>query len=306
MTRIGDNVAASRLFSELEGLFKSDEAFFSIHQHLSFVCGASGDTHADGTPTLRGQFLHFLTANPPKHKILPIVAEEAIEEFLAEETATFLDLGRFEELIAGIVDSVLIFPESPGSFAELGFFAATNSLASKTLVINRQAYQGQSFINLGPIPLYNRLSVYQPMPLVLGDDLTKGFHQAVAKLQFQTDKRKYRKRFAFGPFPELGAKEQLVVLYEIIRVFGYIEEQNLRACVARLFGRYDVDRVRRLLAILVAMNYVGRSEHGDYKIQHAAPALLEYQRNRFESAKAQVIRFYQKHDAVAAAALNIS
>lgn len=54
-----------------------------------------------------------------------------------------------------------------------------------------------------------------------------------------------------------------------------------------------------LLAILVAMNYLSRDDHGDYVIRNGAPGLLDYSDDAFDKARTQVLNFYKKHDSVA-------
>ena len=67
------------------------------------------------------------------------------EVFLAEAAATdvleyhrprFLNLAEFERALANIADCILIFPESPGSLSELGYFAAFDELRQKCLIVN--------------------------------------------------------------------------------------------------------------------------------------------------------------------------
>jgi hypothetical protein len=296
MIKLGNHPGASRVLAPLEGLFKSEEAFFSIHQHLSFVCGAQGDKLQDGTPNLRSQFLRHLDKQDDGHRILPILAEKAIDEVLRADDGVVLDLAIFEDLIAQIVDSVLLFPESPGSFAELGFFAAKPEICKKTLVATKQEYQGQSFINLGPIPIVSRYTIFAPIPIVLGDDLEKGFAQVSERLKFHTSQRKYHKRYGHEDLIKQPPKIQLTLIYELIRFFSFITEQNLLYCINRLFGVYDVERVRRLLAVLVAMEYVSRTEYGDYQIKKDSPPLMEYKGDKFEQIKSRILLFYEQHD----------
>ena len=128
MITISSHPASKSIYESLESLFYSGSIFLSKHQHFSFVCGKADDENSK-----RALFLKYLKENSHTHQILPILAEKAVEEFLAHDVPTHPDLGKFEELIAACVDSVLIFPESPGSFAELGYFAATKNIKDKEI-----------------------------------------------------------------------------------------------------------------------------------------------------------------------------
>lgn len=293
-----NNQAAKTLLSSLDGLFYQGQVFLLPHQHLTFVCGARPDPEGKDE-SLRTQFLDYLKVHSPSNSILPILAEKAIGEFLGSGVNAAVELGKFENLIADCVDSILIFPESPGSYAELGFFAANPGVLKKTLIANKDRFQGNSFINLGLIPIYDRDSIYKPM-IVLSVNLQNGFEQIVERLELKNSQVKiYKKRFSITTFKSLTPKQQLIVLYELIRVFVYITEENLFSVIKHTFKSYDLDVVHRLLAILFAMNYIDRNEYGDYVIKKDAPSLLEYSGNAFEKAKSQTMLFYKKHDAAA-------
>ena len=303
MIMLGDHPGASRLLSTVESLFKREGAFFSLHQHLSFVCGAQGEKFENGTLTLRSQFLQYLNDSRGKHHILPILAEAAIDELLRASRGEILDLAVFESIIAEIVDSVVLFPESPGSFAELGFFAAHDAIARKTLVVAQQQHQGQSFINLGPIPIFNKHSIYGPIPIILGKETPHDFKHVVDRLEFQTSKQKYRDRYEHGEFKNHTKKVQLTILYELIRVFSFVTEKNLLLVLTKVFGKYEIEIVRRLLAILVSMQFVSRTEFGDYLTKKDSPSLMEFKGSKFEETKAQILLFYENHDREAFAAV---
>ncbi|MDD2932783.1 MAG: retron St85 family effector protein [Methylotenera sp.] len=292
MIRISTHPASNKLYEHLEALFQNGEAYTSPHQHLSFVCGANSQVQ----DSLRTRFLAYLSTSTD-HSILPILAEHAIDEFLSSDVGGHSkpDLAEFENLIGECVDSILIFPESPGSFAELGFFGALEKVRSKTLIVNLREHQGNSFINLGLIPIFNSNSSYNPM-LIIEGGTDAGFENVVTRLQFKKSIRKYRNRFLYESFDKLSNKNQLIALYELIRVFTYITEQNLFESVKLVFKKYDVTKVKRLLAILVAMNFVTRNGNGDYFISKEAPALLEYDDSSFDKAKMSAVNFYQTND----------
>lgn len=287
-----DKDGQSPVESILDGvrdIFSRDQAFYRPRSHLCFVCGAQQEE------SLRGAFLRHLKARSLESP-LPVIAEEAIDEFLSDGGGR-LDLADFEVVIADVVDSILIFPESPGSFAELGYFSALPQISSKTLVVNKAEYQGSSFINQGPIPLINKNSQYHPIPMILPPDLDEGFGNVVTRLIGQaTGKREYRRRFELGNFSEMPPRQVFVMLYEILRAFGYLTEQNLKFVLRGVVGDYKIELVRKLMALLVAMDYVKRTEHGDYYMGKEAPALLEYKGSAFDKVRITIMGFYQKHD----------
>ncbi|QEC57102.1 retron St85 family effector protein [Flavisolibacter ginsenosidimutans] len=84
-----------------------------------------------------------------------IYPEDIFDELLYNPQGK--DLLSLENLLAESVDVILIVPESPGSFAELGAFANTESLRSKIICLVDEKYKkDKSFINQGPIKLVKK------------------------------------------------------------------------------------------------------------------------------------------------------
>lgn len=81
-----------------------------------------------------------------------IYPEDIFDELLYSSNST--DLLSLENLLADSVDSVVVIPESAGSFAELGAFANNDKLRSKMIcVVDAKYKRDKSFINQGPIKL---------------------------------------------------------------------------------------------------------------------------------------------------------
>jgi len=110
-----------------------------------------------------------------------IYPEDIFEELLFSSKST--DLLSLENMLADSVDVILIIPESPGSFAELGAFANNEKLRKKIVcLIDPKFKKHKSFINQGPVKLIkesNKTSV-----LYVGkDNLHKEFNKIKASLR---------------------------------------------------------------------------------------------------------------------------
>lgn len=81
-----------------------------------------------------------------------VLAEHDEMEKVAEKIWKRINnLSRLELNIAKIVDLVVIIPDSPGSFAELGMFAMQNSICHKMVILLRKEFKkDKSYIQLGP------------------------------------------------------------------------------------------------------------------------------------------------------------
>lgn len=84
-----------------------------------------------------------------------IYPEDIFDELLYSSKTK--DLLSLEGLLADSVDAVVLIPESPGSFAELGAFANDEKLRKKLICIVDKKYQkDKSFINQGPLKLVKK------------------------------------------------------------------------------------------------------------------------------------------------------
>lgn len=116
-----------------------------------FICGADKN---DITKN-RYKISQLLQDKWLKKWIEFIYPEDIFEELLYSSESK--DLLSLEGLLAKTVDIILMIPESPGSFAELGAFANDENLRKKMICILDSKYKKhKSFINQGPIKLVRK------------------------------------------------------------------------------------------------------------------------------------------------------
>lgn len=88
-----------------------------------------------------------------------IYPEDIFDELLYSSKTK--DLLSLEGLLADSVDAIVIIPESPGSFAELGAFANDEKLRKKLIcVVDKKYYKDKSFINQGPLKLVKKVNSF--------------------------------------------------------------------------------------------------------------------------------------------------
>ncbi len=265
MQVIKSNSAFDGPREKLHSYFSRGDIRFTADFHICFVCGAAADTvPPSGERSLRYLFMaHVEKARDSK--LLCVRAETAATELLRQlEERKGNNIASFEKVIADTVDSVLIFPESPGSFAELGFFSAHDSIASKTLVAVRVEHQVNSFITLGPIHNIAKVSEFPPVPFVIPDNPEAHMGQIVERLLGDSTKtRPYRRRFERLLWKDYDGRKQLAILDEMVDIAGALTENDLFHLVNANFGSYDVSRIRLLLSLLVATGRICRNDDGD-------------------------------------------
>lgn len=282
---------------KLQHYFSRGDLFFSRDTHLCFVCGAAGEKIAGTSDiSLRVLFTRYVD-NRGDHKIICVRAETAATELLRQIDERGQNISVFEKTIAETVDSVLIFPESPGSFAELGYFSAHEQIARKCLVALRTKYQANSFITLGPVHAISRLSMFAPVPIALAEPPEDQMSQIAERLLGESAKtRTYRQRFEKKLWKDYDSRQQLAIIDELVDLVGAITEVDLRYVINTIFGPYDVSKLRLQLSILVATGRITRNDDGDIFACKRAVPFIEQRTQENIAIKAIWRRAFEEND----------
>ncbi len=113
-----------------------------------FLCGAD----ISQKTTMRYKISQALTNYEYQLYFDLIYPEDIFDELLYSSHAP--DLLSLENLLADSVDAVIMIPESPGSYTELGAFASNEKLRAKLICVIDEKYRKvKSFINQGPLKL---------------------------------------------------------------------------------------------------------------------------------------------------------
>lgn len=244
-----------------------------------------------GENSLRKQFIEWSEANLPE--FICLVAEEALKDNFAGEGRSFVNLAKFETVIADIADCVLIFPESPGSFAEAGFFANSKVVREKTLVINPLLLQTtDSFLNLGPIDTISSVSFLKPTLLLNEADFTPVGQRLRERVKWPA----HRERLPYQAFGQSNFKQKLLVVFEVLRLLRLADLKTLSYVLRACFGGSPKKQeLKHLLRILLAAKFIQRNQETEYFTTVPGVALVEIEHLEIERVFAQVQFFYQKY-----------
>ena len=240
---------AKSLLKWVATFFDPGNAFISANSNLLFVCGGGMDEDY-----MRPLFQQFAETALPKWRIF--LAEKTWDALVSNDGAERHSLTEVEEIIGQIADAIVLFPESPGSCAELGYFAKTPELARKSLVVSDYDLQGQdSFIALGPIQLIDAVSIYKPaIPLIYRKEAD--FELIEQRLVKRT--RRQRKSFKREK-PTHDGREYFFVVLELIRIFRVITIEGIEFIVRRIFsGHARRSTIKHVVAILESAGFVSR------------------------------------------------
>jgi hypothetical protein len=288
-----DHPSAEGLFTRVAQAFSSRHTYLVTDRQLLFVCGGAID---DPAKSLRKEFLRVASERLQGFRIF--LAETAAKDVTHHAEPRFLNIAEFESLLADVADCILIFPETPGSLTELGYFAALDRIRRKCLVVNHFEFQGQeSFINNGPLALFDSPdSVLRPTIHIDWHALPPNLELVCDRIRGRLGQTR-RKRIDPGQFDSLNGKGKLAVIEEIIYRFKIIDIESLLIALRRLFATIiSDDQVRELVSILISSGYIIRTTADRDFFSPSADAyrLLSIDGVDTEGLSAAVIDFYQR------------
>lgn len=217
---------------------------------FAFICGGASNK------ALRHQFLKQ-AARPPR-RIIPILAEQTFAHQLIEK-----NLQSFEQFLASAAECVLIFVESPGSFAETGLFAALKKVRKKTLIVNTRRNHGRSsFLNQGPIRLIRKTSEFDDNIVLARKQVTTSDANRIVKAILSTC-TKYKNALVFHPepkFTDLDLRLQLGCVYVTVSLIWAGAEHLVTTVLRKHFKGVESETVGMLLSLLKGINLLGRDD----------------------------------------------
>jgi len=228
-----------------------------------------------------------------------LLAESAFDDISKHAQFSFRNIAHFEHLLAQVVDCVVIFPESPGSFAELGFFA--HSEARKiTLVVNRLDLQSvDSFINAGVIDYIDRDSAFRSqIHLEFDRKAAPDFSPVIRRLERLNVKAINRKRLDLNAADHRPPQILMYLLTYIITTCRVIHVDDLRALSADLFNEGEsIEQFDELISFCLGSELIARVGPGNSYLVTTSRAnpFIEIDGWDVKGATVTCVQFYQKH-----------
>lgn len=275
-----------------DGAFRVDRA-----RPLTFICGART---RDGISTLRQQFLD--RASAPPARIVPVLAESTFAHQLLEQ-----NIQRYEQFLASAADCVLVFVESPGSFAETGLFAALEGVLPKTFVVNTRAEADQdSFLNNGPIKLIRRASKFDKVFELADGSVTEADAEAIIERIVARCPR-YKYPLVFQGAEKFGLLDfllQLGCVHVAVTMLRAASSGLVTRVLQRRFRAVDEPVVEKLLSLLAGIKVLQRADELYFNprpeglVGDSLIAAVEFSA---DTVRARALDWQARHDAHAAA-----
>ena len=269
--------------------------------NILFVCGGNGDA------TMRSRFRDYCAAELPEYDIF--LPEFAMEDYFSGDVAEPFDIAVFEEIVGDISHAIVIFPEGPGSFAETGYFAATDDLAKKSvLVLDADLPEQDSFISMGPAKIISEKSRFNPYMSI---SYTKPQFQRIGERIGRHQIAKYKKALSLTEFAALSRFEVLGLVHKLCDVLSIATIDDILFIFRSIFSsQISAGTVRKITSILVGSKFLLR--HGEYGhlCANTQKSSFLVSRDGFRGSeselKLELAALYEEHDAEFAALVEAS
>lgn len=221
------HIYSDKLIDTIRSNLNTSSHKFITYPKFVFLCGKTFSSEPEYSLTNRGVVDKYLTA---KSKDVFIVLSEKLWE---DSFKSSIDLLTFEEFLAEVSDSIILFVESPGSFCELGAFSYAEKLFSdKLIIVIDEKYKGdKSFIITGPTAKAQKSGaqvIYAPLDgtgLLSCLDLRKTLDNALN--EFSSKSSGINKRASNTLENQIQINSFIIELLELIKLLQPIKRKDL-------------------------------------------------------------------------------
>lgn len=255
------------LYSKINFIFNN---ISEIREHLDVIFIFGKEENEDKTPTNRKNLKDFIEKKQTNLKVLTI--EELYTDlrkyvFTAKgPKKSFIQIAKLELMVIKNSFSMIIFPESPGSFAELGYFCAKDETREKILVLNHtDFYNRRSYVD-SIIKLIYEGKDYDQILLGSKSD-NECFEECINHLFDGYDK--YEEEIYSKEIKNTHYMYGISVIFELIKIFPYLEYSELSYLVKHCFMKLKLEvedlelYISSMVTLLVLSDLVERKTISD-------------------------------------------
>jgi hypothetical protein len=239
-----------------------------------FLCGAS----INDKSTLRYKTSKVIKGYTWFHWYEIVYPEILFEKILHRND--ILDVQNLETMLAESVDVIVICPESPGSFTELGAFTHDERLKDKIVCIQNEKYKrAKSYINTGPVKILNKSQTSQVV--YVSDRIT--------------DKQAMKIRSAINKIEKsVETKKDVINLLELenfvipcIYLFDPISKELLVKIVSKAMKseKFGKSGTEACLNILLSQNQIIQSQDGISLSESGLKKFHEFMKSKSKYSK---------------------
>ena len=213
-----------------------------------------------------------------------IYPEDIFDELLYSSQSK--DLLSLEKLLAESVDAIILIPESPGSFTELGAFANDDQLREKIVcVLDRKYKKEKNFINKGPLKIIKK-SNKNGVIFIDPDNIEKEIDKITSTL-------KKMKKYS----TKIKDKVNLLQLENYLLPTIFLLEPVLKSSLIKIVGYATEDEINSFQATTTALTMLTKKRQ--VELTYQGYKLTQLGISHFESLRKKSRRIKYQDEIVA-------
>lgn len=239
------------------------QSFKSIQEYLEIVFVFGGTSISEFPQTIREQFIEYIDSGiSSKFKFVTIEAiYDDLKNFSALKKGVKAKRTALVELELNAIKqaySLIIFPESVGSYTELGYFTAIDETKEKIYVVNDYNYSGaKSYLNHIIDVIHNDREMRALQIDFKSTDNNHKFAELIHNLEEDYTSHQHTLKFMESEF------FPLVVTYEIIRLMPILSYRQIEDMTRELldnleYSKYEKKNFTVLISLLVVAKVIER------------------------------------------------
>jgi hypothetical protein len=222
-----------------------------------------------------------------------LLAEKVMDDLVGQSQSGFVDLADLEKIITDIADVVILFCESPGSIAELGYFVAHKDIIPKIFfILDNKHANNESFINNRLVSKVNSLSTFRQAAILDFDADHMDFAFIPRRIGQRIPSVLKRRAFPKAKYNDLSFHDRFVLVQWVIYVLRRANSGQIAICLKSFCGD-DAVEFRDVLAALTATGLIRRDGSGGL-YETDKPPFLVFSTATTEDVRAVFAEFEEK------------
>lgn len=217
-------------------------------------------------PSYRKEFLDYVKKNN-KFQFLTIESLYAdLRKYVFNQKGAktkLIQIAQLELIAIQNASAILIFPESPGSFTELGYFAAKDETRDKILVLNNlEFYDNRSYVNSVIDLIYSEKDT---KPVLLSqNNREESYEKCLKQILNQYDDYENE---VFVTHNHEHYMFPIAIIYELIKLFPNLIFSELNFLIKYTFKNLSIEKenlnlyISSIISLLVLSKLVKRKEN---------------------------------------------
>lgn len=249
-------------YDNIESIFKKIK-LFRKHLDVVFVFGSASST------SYRTKFLKYSESSGLS--IFKFITIESLYEDILEfsskhkgVSARKIELAKLEYEAINNAYSILLFPESFGSCAELGYFSFSEKSRDKIIVLNNNKYNNKDTYVNELIKFVHEEKHIDPYSFVDGLE-EDTFFNCIDKLTYGYKDFEAYQNSVYVKKEDIDTEMyKLSILYELIKIFPYISQSELISLLRYVYKKEDISSekiekyVTSMISLLCVSNLIER------------------------------------------------